>query len=154
VRELLSETYNAGGFIFFVADAEGDTMVVEAVPGRSVFIPCRDVLARANHLEDPDLVRRSGQVVPSSTPKHNSLARGTRVHQLAETLNGRMDAKAVETILRDCDGKPGLTICQSCGGGTPYMTIDSFYCLPAKRELWIARGVPSRHRYERAPVLG
>jgi hypothetical protein len=152
VRKLLSSAPNAGGFIFFIADAAGDTMVVEAIPGKVVFIPCKDVIARANHLEDPDLVRESQQRLPRSIPASNSPARGLRVHQLADEFNGKLTPKAVESILRDECDTPGQTICQSAANGNPYMTIDSFYCLPAKREFWIARGLQSRHRYTRVVV--
>jgi hypothetical protein len=152
VRKLLSTTTNAGGFIFFIADATGDTMVVESVPGKIVFIPCTDVIARANHLEDPTLVRESRQILPRSIPASNSPARGQRIHQLAEKYNGKLTPKAIEAILRDEDDTPGQTICQCAANGNPYMTIDSFYCLPKERELRIARGLQSRHQYTRIPV--
>jgi hypothetical protein len=152
-RSLLRTTKNAGGFIFFIADAKGDVMVVEAVPGQTVFIPCKDIIARANHLEDPTLVRRSQQHLPPSTPTTtNSPARGKRVHQLEALHNGRLTPKAIESIFRDEHDHPGLTICQTCANGNNYMTIDSFYCLPAKRELHLARGLPSRHSYTRVRV--
>lgn len=150
--ELVRKTPNAGGFIFFIADKSGEAGVIEAVPGHTDYIQCRDVIGRANHLEGDKLVKLSGQHVPKSTPKSNSLSRGVRIAELIARHRGRIDRAAVEAMLRDNHAPCGLTICQSCGNGNQFLTIDSFYCLPAKREFWIARGIQSRHAYVRHTV--
>ena len=150
---LLKSTPNAGGFIFFIADKSGQVCVVEAVAHRVEVVACADMIGRANHLESPALVALSQQRVPRPTPRgNNSGARGTRIARLLAQHNGRIDRKAVESMLRD-EGSPcGLTICQSREAGNPWMTIDSIYCLPARREFWIARGLQTRHEYARHTV--
>ncbi|HYF49130.1 MAG TPA: C45 family peptidase [Planctomycetota bacterium] len=147
--ELLRQTPNAGGFIFFIADATGEAGVVEAVPHRTHYIQCKDVLGRANHLESDEMVGYSRQHVGKSTPQCNTLIRGVRIAKLLRQYRGKIDRAAVETMLRDEKAPPGLTICQSAANGNICMTVDSFYCLPAKREFWIARGLQTRHAYER-----
>ncbi len=145
---LLKEAPNAGGFIFLLADAKGKAWVVEAVPSRIHCVECPDATGRANHLESPELIRLSGQQVPVSTPMNNTAARGQRIHELVSKYYGRIDRPAVEAMLGDSAGRPGHTICRNRVKGDPCMTIDSFYLLPAKRQLWIARGLPSRHKFE------
>ena len=145
--ELARNTPNSGGFIFFVADKHGDVGVIEGVAGHTHFIECDDVIGRSNHLESDKMVKLSGQHVPRSIPTQNTLTRGVRMAQLIAQHRGKVDRAAVEAMLRDCHGPSGLTICQSCANGNQFMTIDSFYCLPAKGEFWIARGIQSRHAY-------
>ncbi len=145
---LLKETPDAAGFIFLLADAKGNAWVVEGIPGRIDCIECTGAVGRANHLESPELVRLSGQRVPSSTPAQNTAARGDRIHRLVRKHYGRIDRSVVEAMLRDSAGKAGHTICRTRANGDPCMTVDSFYLLPARRQLWIARGLPTRHTFE------
>jgi hypothetical protein len=150
--QLLKTTPNAGGFIFFIADKSGQLCVVEAVAGQ-IEVVCGDAIGRANHLESDALVTLSKQTSPRPTPTgNNSVARGTRIARLLSQHQGRIDRKKVEAMLRDEGAPCGLTICQSREAGNPWMTIDSFYCLPAKREFWIARGLQTRHEYARHMV--
>jgi hypothetical protein len=146
--DLLRNTPNAGGFIFFLADKSGQVCVVEAVAGRVEVVACDGAIGRANHLQSDALVTLSAQRVPRATARgNNSGARGARIAKLLAQHEGRIDRKAVEAMLRDENAPCGLTICQTRSGGCQWMTVDSFYCLPAKRELWIARGLQTRHEY-------
>jgi hypothetical protein len=147
--ELLRTTPNAGGFIFFIADAAGEVCVVEGIPGRTATEPCCEVIGRSNHLEIPALCELSRQRVPHSVPTSNSKARSVRMWEMLKRYTGRIDRAAVEAMLRDERAPGGLTICQCRAKGNLFMTVDSFYCLPKKREFWIARGLQTRHAYAR-----
>ena len=145
---LLSETPNADGFIFFLADAKGSAWIVEGIPSRTDCIECTGAIGRANHLESPELIRLSGQRVPPSTLPQNTAARGRRIHELVRKHDGRIDAAIVEAMLRDTVGRSGHTICRNWADGDACMTIDSFYLLPVQRQFRIARGLPTRHTYQ------
>ncbi len=149
---LLRETPNAGGFVFLLADARKNAWVVEGIPGKIDCIECTDAVGRANHLESPVLTRITRQLVPRSTGENNTQARAKRIWQLIGKHRGRISPAVVEAMLRDTGGRPGHTICRNRLGGDPCLTIDSFYLLPTQREFWIARGLPTRHTFERFKV--
>jgi predicted choloylglycine hydrolase len=146
--ELIRRTRNAGCFVFFIADAEGEVCVVEGSPHKTIVVRCEDTIGRANHYECPAMVRRSKQALPP-IKESNTLRRARRLKALLKTHRGRIGRKHVEAMLSDENEKKGMTICQT---GPHGITIDSFYCLPAKREMWLARGVPSRHEFRRFKV--
>ena len=145
--QLLKDTPNADGFIFFLSDAKGEVWVVEGIPSRLSFTRCKSSIGRANHLEDPELIKISRQILPPSSPKNNNRARGERIHELVEKYDGKIDKPVMEKMLRDTAGKPGETICRWRNGDN-CMTIDSFILLPKERRLWTARGLPTRHAFE------
>jgi len=66
---------------------------------------------------------------------------------LVKKYYGRINKVVDESMLRDTAGKPGHTICRWRNGDV-CMTVDSLILLPAKREFWIARGLPPRHVFE------
>jgi len=146
---LIQRTPLAGCFIFFLGDAEGEVWLVEGLPGRIAAIPCDSVIGRANHYECAGVCRGARQEVPKPTLRANTRARRVRVVELLEEYQGQIDRSVVEAILTDHGVRPGLDICQHLVLGRPAVTIDSFYALPSKKEFWIARGTPCRHRYER-----
>lgn len=146
--ELVRRTRFAGCFIFFIADAAGDVFVLEGGGGRLEVVPCADVISRANHYETAAMKHHSRQRTARESPKENTRARGRRAAELVRSAAGRMDAAAIEAILRDHGRPPGLSICQHPVPGRTMVTLDSFYVVPHKRELWLARGHQCRHRYE------
>ncbi len=146
---LLKRTKNAGCFIFFLADADGDVNVVEGWP-ESVYVSrCESVIGRANHYLSDEARRSVDQQVPMASIENNTVSRCNRVMELLELHKGRIDGATAQAILRDHGVKRGLDICQHPTPGRESITLDSFYLLPAKRELWLARGLPCRHQYER-----
>jgi hypothetical protein len=149
--ELIKNSPLAGHFIFLIADAGGEVLLVEAVAGQVAVEKCQDVIGRANHFECPAICKASRQQLPPVTPRLNSPPRRERLTELLSKYHGRIDAAVAQKVLRDHGApgtKPGYTICQHPVGDSPGMTIDSFYMLPAKREFWIARGYACRHDYE------
>jgi hypothetical protein len=148
---LLQNTRNAGAFIFFLADAIGDVCVIEGVPGKVHLVDCIDVITRANHFESEEMCQLSNQDVPPKLSP-NSVSRATRMRDLAKTHRGQINGELVATFLTDHGVEPGLNICQHPSAGNSVLTLDSFYLLPAKRAIWIARGVPCRHLYEKYTV--
>ncbi|MBL9213844.1 MAG: hypothetical protein JNG83_00060 [Opitutaceae bacterium] len=152
--DLVERTPFAGCFIFFLADAAGEVWVLEAGGGRLEVVPCADVIGRANHYETAALRRFSRQRIPPDNLKENTRSRGRRMAELLRKHRGRIGPRTVESILCDHGRPPGLNICQHPLPGRHVVTIDSFYARPDRREFWIARGHPCRHRYERHPVLG
>lgn len=150
--DLLKRTANAGAFIFFLADATGEVVVVEGLPRRIEVIRCEDVISRANHYETARMVRLSRQDF-SVGPRHfNSPDRGARMAALARRHAGAITRQHIEAFLRDRHGAPGRRICSMPGATSRWIAVDSFYCLPHKRELWIARGRQDRHAFQRHRV--
>lgn len=150
--ELLKDTEHAGCFIFFLADARGEVWVVEGSPGRFETARCHDVIGRANHYECPRSCWLTRQKLPRPTVKKNTSVRAERMAELLQQHRGKIDSKVAEAMLCDHGVRPGFNICQHLVPGRASMTLDSFYILPARKELRIARGLPCRHRYRRYRV--
>jgi len=148
---LLQNTRNAGAFIFFLADATGEVWVVEGLPGKVHPVECGDVIARANHFESEEMCRLSNQDAPPQLLP-NSISRARRMWELAKAHRGQINGELVTTFLSDHGVAPGLNICQHPTPDNWYLSLDSFYLLPSKREMWIARGSPCRHIYEKYSV--
>jgi hypothetical protein len=147
---MLRRARNAGGYIFFLADADGEVWVVEGLPGKSEYIHCTDTIGRANHFEHPVMARLARQHLRRK--KGNSRHRARRMKELLEEHHGRINRRIAEAMLRDEQGRAGYTICQTASGKRESATLDSLYCLPARRELWIARGSPVRHPFVRHTI--
>jgi hypothetical protein len=148
---LLRRTRLAGCYIFFIADAKGEVWVIEGLPGRFEAVRCEDVIARANHYECAATARRAKQDI-NCNPNANTQFRGPRMAALAQRYRGRIDRHIMERCLCDEGVGDGKNICQRPKGVRRGITIDSFYCLPARREFWISRGVQARHEYQRYRV--
>lgn len=148
---LLLNTRNAGSFIFFLADAGGEVWVIEGVPGKVRPVECVDWIARANHFETEEMRRLGKQDEPPKLNR-NSLSRATRMASLAKTHCGQITGDLVRTFLCDHGVEPGLNICQHPARPGDGFTLDSFYFLPSRREMWIARGLPCRHIHEKYTV--
>src|SRR5439155_7488056 len=88
--------------ILFLADANGDTAVIERSPSR--FVVRRGALFVTNHFLDPELAadphNRDIERISST------LARFQRLRQLASRIYGRDDLTAVLRDRMDADGKP------------------------------------------------
>lgn len=151
VIALCRRTRIAGSFIFFVADANGEVIVIESLNGDLEIERCKDVIDRANHYESERIVRLSGQKLPRDSYKVTTVNRTNRATAWMRKHNGRVDRHVVEGILRSHLPRPGMSICVHPVPGNNHcgITVDSFYALPSKREFWIARGLQCRHRYER-----
>jgi hypothetical protein len=148
---LLGRTKLAGCYVFFIADAEREVWVIEGLPGRFEAVRCEDVITRANHYECPNIVRLAKQDIDYN-PKSNTKYRGPRMAELGRRYCGRIDGKIIEKCLCDEGVGEGKNICQRPKGERRGLAIDSFYCLPAKREFWIARGIQARHEFQRYRV--
>lgn len=148
---LLRKTKLAGCYVFFIADAKGEVYVLEGFPGRFEAVRCEDVITRANHYECERIARLAKQDIWSN-PKANTQFRGPRMAALGKRYRGQFDRIAMEKCLSDEGVGPGRNICQRAADSRRGMTIDSFYCVPSKREFWIARGIQSEHEYRRYKV--
>ena len=148
---LVQRTRNAGSFIFFLADAGGAICALEGIPGRIEAVRDRELITRANHYQCAGSRHAAKQKLPRVTLKWNSQPRAARIAALAEQSRGHIDGRAMEAIYRDHEPQQGLGICLHAAPG-PYLTLDSFYAVPAKREFWIARGYVCRHRFARYRV--
>ena len=148
---LLRDTKLAGSFIFFIADAAGEVWVIEGFNGLFEAVRCVDVITRANHYETDRIAELARQDLEAD-PKANTRYRGPRMAALARRHRGHINRALVEKLLCDRGVGIGKDICQVTCAGRQIMTIDSFYCVPRQREFWIARGVQSRHEYQRHEV--
>ncbi len=146
---LVRRTRNAGCFIFLLADATGEVWGLEGMPGRVEAIQCRDLITRSNHYQCRAMRCAAKQRLPSrSTFAYNSQPRAARIAALTGRFRGHIDGPVIESIYRDHQPKQGLCICLH-GDPGPYLTVDSFYAVPAKREFFIARGYVCRHAFTR-----
>lgn len=148
---LLRNTKLAGCHVFFLADAKREVYVLEGIPGRFEAVRCEDVITRANHYECERIATLVKQDI-GCNPKANTQYRGPRMAKIAHRYRGRFDRAAMERCLRDEGVGSGRNICQRAAGDRRGMTIDSFYCIPARREFWIARGIQSEHEYRKYRV--
>lgn len=149
---LLQRTRNAGSFNFFLADAKGEVWVVEGFPGKIEAVRCEDIITRANHYETARMRRLSKQAPNMDPTIFKSVNRATRMASLARKHKGRIDRTLVEKFLRDQSGAHGWKICDPTCIQDNWIAVDSFYCRPAQREFWIARGIQSRHAFTRHRV--
>jgi predicted choloylglycine hydrolase len=139
----LHDVIHAGSFIFFLGDATGDIAVVEGMPGRLSVDQSADALGRANHYENPDVVKASKQAPSTDKRNNSSCYRSWRMWQLLEQHHGRISAAVSKTILIDRSGT-GQWINQfphgkgkvALGG----MTIDSLVADCKRRTLHTCRG--------------
>ena len=131
---------HAGSFIFFLADAGGNTAVVEAVPGKIAVQQSCSAITRANHYMCPEVVRCSKQQLKRG---HGSLKKHGRMNDLVEASKGRINIAITKRILTDrVTTWPGLN--QFPGGKEAVtlngMTIDSLFAVCNDRVLWTCRG--------------
>jgi hypothetical protein len=149
----LRRTVHAGFFIFFLADASGAVWVVEGWPRRFEAVQCDDgVIVRANHYACAPAVAATRMKIRRNQPNQNTHHREARMATLARRFSGRIDAARVEAFLSDQGVGDGKNICQVPRGPRRCLTLDSLYCLPRRRELWIARGLPTRHAFAKYKV--
>lgn len=142
VRALLKRTRNAGCFVFTIGDAEGEVWVIEGLSNITDAIPCHDIIGRGNRCEGK-LAKRFEKPAPGSRTRFE------RIIELLQAHYGHIDRFAAETFLRDHD-EAHTTGCQGiCQHTVPWISVDSFYALPSRRELWIARGSPCRHKFHK-----
>ena len=144
---MLRRTKNAGAFLFMIADATGEVWVVEGFPHTIEAVRCRDVLVRATYYETERMRRLSKQDVAGKIM--NTKYRGARMERMARAAIGNIDGPAVQRFLRDETNHTRHSICCRPKGDFRWATLDSFYCLPEKREFWIARGQPDRHVFKK-----
>lgn len=149
---LLKESDNAGCFNFLIADAAGEVWVVEGCPGKVEAERCDEIITRANHYETPRMCRLTRQNLDQAPANFVSEPRTRRMRALAQRHRGRITGKLVERFLRDTQGPRFGRICDPGCIADDWVPVDSFYFLPARREMWIARGIQSRHAYCRHRV--
>ncbi len=129
----LTKVKHAGSFLFFLADATGAAAIVEGIPGRLAVERVATYQCRANHFEDPALVKATLQVLP---PKKISNTR-IRRRQIGEALALRADDLSPEAARAILTKPPELY-----RFGAQSMTIDSFVAVCEDRTLSVARGGP------------
>lgn len=138
----LASVKQAGCFIFFLGDAEGQTAIVEGVPGRIHVDQSDTAMSRANHYLCKDVLKCGKQVKPSRK-KASTLQRAARMEELIEAYRGRMSPEAAEAILTD-RGTDWPWVHQFPGGKRAHelagMTIDSLYVVCQERLLRTCRG--------------
>ena len=120
--------------IMFMADANGDTVVIERSP--ETFVVRRGPLWVTNHFFDPALANdpHNQEIERISS----TLARYERLRQLAARIYGREDLAAVLRDHMDADGKPlppGDRRAIDAGIATHSVIAD-----PAARMLYVAQG--------------
>ena len=134
---------HAGSFIFFLADAAGETAVVEGMPGLLSVDRSDPTLGRANHYENRDIVRRSKQRPHTNPQTDSTCGRAQRTHELLHHHRGRITLPVAKSILTDRTGD-GPWIHQFPHGrwfnALGDLTLDSLIAVPATRTLHTARG--------------
>ncbi len=95
--------------MLLIADALGDAVVVERVPGRAMFV--REMkgqtLPLTNHLEGPDANDPKNLAVRANS---STLARRARLDEIISNLRAPVSVKDAVAILRDKTGRRGKTL--------------------------------------------
>lgn len=137
----LGSVKHAGCFIFFLGDAQGETAVIEAVPGK-LAAERSAALCRANHYVDAQVLKAGKQVKPRRAAS-TTLQRDERMRALIEKHRDRLTPTIAQAILTDRHGPwpwlhqyPGGKQAQTLGG----MTIDSLLAICEDRVLLTCRG--------------
>jgi len=131
-----------------LADAHGGAADLETTPTRAARLdPEHGLLAHANHYLAPAL---RGEERSPARAVANSAARLARMRELLAHARGRLDATAMQTILRDRTGHPDA-LCRAPGDdpASDTITVASVIAEPADGSLWVAVGPPNAHPYRR-----
>lgn len=127
-------------------DAAGTTADLETTPTRDARLdPVDGLLAHANHYTAPALL---GEERSSGKHLANSRARHAQMERLLAAERGRLDAAAIQGILRDrACGADSLSRPPGDDPDSDTMTFASVVAEPARGRLWVAVGPPHQHPY-------
>lgn len=129
--DLLQKTPNAGAYIFLLADANGKTAVVEALPGGKLAVDYSPVNCRTNQYEISGMIEASYQDL--SDPE----AKSTKIRN-----------KRAQSVLQSCNENLSLDVVKSALTTKPIFREEVFYCITIaslvacceERALWHCRG--------------
>jgi len=120
---------------------------VEGAPGDVDVLYGGECMAHANHFVSDRLAPRLNSEVSSS-----SIIRHNRMNRLLRSSYGKIDLQACMGFLRDHVNYPS-SICTHPGDHPDPKergyTLDAWISVPAKRELWIAHGLPCQSEFAR-----
>lgn len=107
-RALTRLAHAGGSSCITIADARGSAVCLEITPGGvGELHPAGGLLAHSNHC-----LCANTQAAASAIPaKSSTMPRLSRARQLLEEMRGRIDAPALQSLLRDRQGD-GLAICR------------------------------------------
>ncbi|MCM0755031.1 C45 family peptidase [Desulfovibrio aminophilus] len=133
---------------YHLADASGNALGIESVPGAQVELrPRNGVLVHANHYESEQFrpLDQGLAYMPDSP------LRSQRMTRLIADHHGRLGIEEVMEMLRDHDGLP-YSICRHPDPNVPPVLATesraSIIMLPGKGVLWISFGPPCENAYQ------
>ncbi len=144
---ILSVPHTGNGTIV-LADAEGDTAIVEAgYSFKNILHPQNGFVISANHFVSPGLndlwiERRRRKALHG-----NSLARYAHVKRKLRTAHGAFDHEWAKGLMSDHTGILS-SICRHPEDNPRYVTISSIIFLPQSRQIHLAAGMPCQTPYE------
>jgi predicted choloylglycine hydrolase len=125
----LKSTPNAGAFIFLLADKDGNTAVVEALPGGNIAVDLNPLNCRSNQYDLPEMVAASTQEID---PLHSiALRKAQAIKFLADNNKG-----PTLQAIKDTLGEPPIYRQERYERSTE----DSLIADCSKRTLWTRRG--------------
>jgi len=161
VREVLQQTTigdaigaiiranRAQSLNFLIADENGEIYDIEAMPKNLDHFYSNKYMAHSNHFLSKKLDFER-DVIVSAIP--DTIIRYNRMNRLLSEKCGAIDLKALMEFTKDHVNYP-YSICRhKSPGASPeeaMVTFDSFIFVPAKKEMWIARGNPCQNEFTR-----
>jgi isopenicillin-N N-acyltransferase-like protein len=134
---------------FLVADENGEIYDIEATPKDIDYFYSDKYMAHSNHFLSKKLGFKR-DIIVSAMP--DTIIRYNRMNRLLREKCGTIDLKALMEFTKDHVNYP-YSICRhKSHGASPeqaIVTLDSFIFVPAKKEMWIARGNPCQNEFIR-----
>ncbi|MGG4493844.1 C45 family autoproteolytic acyltransferase/hydolase [Brevibacillus reuszeri] len=143
---LVRSVHRASSRNLILLDKKGNAADLETTPTTDMLIePVNGLLAHANHYIGQELLAEERL---TGTHLDNSKTRYARMRSLLESHHGKLDAQAMQSILRDRGSEP-YPLCRMPGDdGTDSITFASVIAEPSKGQLWIAIGPPNQFEYK------
>ena len=129
--DYLQGVKNAGAFMFLLGDHNGNTAVIESVPGEIFVQRDSDIYYRANLYENPKCIKAGKQKIPTASKCH-SVKRLKKLKQLGFGERGKLSVSQFKDVMSTSPILVELDI--------NHLTIDRLIADLDNKVLWTRRG--------------
>lgn len=137
---------------FLIADENGEIYDVEATPSSFDCLYTDMYMAHSNHFLSRRLdIKRD--VIMEALP--DTIIRYNRMNRLLSEECGSIELKTLMDLVKDHVNHPKSICRHEIPGARPeetMVTFDSLIFVPAKKELWIARGNPCKNEFNKYQI--
>ncbi len=144
--DAVRRAHRASTFHLLITDGH-ELYGVEGTPDDLAVAYGGESIGHANHFVSPKFEPSMNTDVSSS-----SIIRHNRMNRLLKESQGVIDLKVCEGFLRDHVNYPQSICCHPGENPDPNQrgyTLDAWICVPSKRELWVAHGLPCQNEFAR-----